>query len=356
MVVKGWVFLKAAKAGIIVFVIVIVIIGGGAFYVWNGMQPVKASSNAVKFTVEQGMGTSRIASVLHENGLIKNNLIFKIYLKWKNEGSHFQAGVYEAKPGATFDELIAKLNSGDVVKEAMIRFTIPEGYTAEQIAKKVGEASQSDPTAFLKLADAKAQAVIPAFQEIPESSKLKHKAEGYLFPDTYEFKKGTSQEDMLTRMMEQMQNKLDQIPDLQQRLKDHGLTLHEMLTVASLVEREVVVDTERPLVAGIIYNRLDKEMDLEIDATVQYALKEPKERLLYKDLKVDSPYNTYLHAGLPPGPICSPSLASINAALDPKASDYLYYVTKKDGSHEHLFAKTYQEHLKNIKKSNGNTK
>lgn len=353
---EGWIGLKAAKKALVVLVIVLVIIAGGAYYVWNGMQPVKASQNAVKFTIEQGMGTSQIAGVLKQSGLVKNDMFFKIYLKWKNQGSRFQAGTYEAKPGVTYDQLIAKLNSGEVVKAEMIRITIPEGYTLEQIAKTVGEASQSDPAAFVKLADTGAKTDVPAFKEIPADTSLKHKAEGYLFPDTYEFKKGTGQEEILTRMLEQMQSRLDQIPDLEQKLKAHGLTLHEMLTVASLVEREVVVDKERPLVAGVIYNRLHKEMKLEIDATVQYALKEPKERLLYKDLKVDSPYNTYLHPGLPPGPICSPSIASIEAALSPEASDYLYYVTKKDGSHEHLFAKTYQEHLNNIKKSNSNAK
>lgn len=348
--------MKAVKVVIVILVILLLGAGGGAYYIWNGLQPVKASDQAIKFTIEPGMGTSKIADVLYENGLIKNESVFKGYLKWKKEGSHFQAGVYEAKPGATFDELIAKLNSGEVVKEAMIRFTIPEGYTIEQIAKKVSEATGTSTEEFLKLANHPGDEAVAAFKDIPENANLKHAAEGYLFPDTYEFTKGTNDNDIFHRMMEQMQSKLDNIPDLQQKLKDRGITLHELLTIASLVEREVVVDEERPLVAGVIYNRLDKKMKLEIDATVQYALAEPKERLLYKDLKVESPYNTYLHDGLPPGPICSPSIASIEAALSPKASDYLYYVTKKDGSHEHLFAKTYQEHLKNIKKSNSTTK
>ncbi|MEC0369713.1 endolytic transglycosylase MltG [Paenibacillus chibensis] len=348
--------MKAGKVVLVILVILLLGAGGGAYYVWNGLQPVKASEQAVKFTVESGMGTSKIAQVLHQNGLIKNEAVFKGYLKWKHEGSRFQAGVYEAKPGITFDELIAKLNSGEVVKEAMTRITIPEGYTVEQIAKKVSEATGTAAEEFIKLADHPGSEAVAAFQEIPAGAKLKHASEGYLFPDTYEFKKGTKDSDIFHRMMEQFQSKIDNIPDLQQKLKDRGMTLHELLTIASLVEREVVVDEERPLVAGVIYNRLDKKMKLEIDATVQYALPEPKERLLYKDLKVESPYNTYLHDGLPPGPICSPSLASIEAALSPKASDYLYYVTKKDGSHEHLFAKTYQEHLKNIKKSNSTTK
>ncbi|MNI76190.1 putative aminodeoxychorismate lyase [compost metagenome] len=124
------------------------------------------------------------------------------------------------------------------------------------------------------------------------------------------------------------------------------------MTVASLVEREVVADNERALVAGVIYNRLAEGMKLEIDATVQYLLGKPKERLMNSDLRsVDSPYNTYLYEGLPPGPIAAPSLKSIEAALEPESSEYLFYVTKKDGSGEHLFAKTYNEHLKNIKKS-----
>ncbi|MFU1794290.1 endolytic transglycosylase MltG [Paenibacillus azoreducens] len=343
--------MKAVKVVIVILVILLLGAGGGAYYIWNGLQPVKASDQAVQFTIEPGSGTSKIAQVLHKNGLIKNETIFKGYLKWKKEGTHFKAGVYEAKPGITLDELIAKLNSGDVMKESMNRITIPEGYTIEQIAQKVSEATGTSADAFLQVADHPGNEATVAFSEAAKIGNLKHAAEGYLFPETYEFKKDAGVNDIFHRMMEQMQSKIDNIPDLQQRLKDRGITLHEMLTIASLVEREVVVDKERPLVAGVIYNRIDKKMKLEIDATVQYALPEPKERLLYKDLKVESPYNTYLHEGLPPGPICSPSLASIEAALSPEASDYLYYVTKKDGSHEHLFAKTYQEHLNNIKKS-----
>jgi UPF0755 protein len=134
-------------------------------------------------------------------------------------------------------------------------------------------------------------------------------------------------------------------------LEEKKMTLHELLTIASLVEREVVIDEERALVAGVIYNRIEDGMMLQIDATVQYSLDKPKERLYEKDLLIDSPYNTYKVEGLPPGPIASPSIASITAALYPEESDYLFYVTKKDGSQSHLFAKTYEEHLKNIEKS-----
>lgn len=155
----------------------------------------------------------------------------------------------------------------------------------------------------------------------------------------------------MQRMLEEFQTKINSIPDLEAKLQEKNLSLHELLTIASLVEKEVVVDEERALVAGVIYNRINQDMKLEIDATVQYLLDRPKERLFYKDLKVKSPYNTYLNKGLPPGPIASPSLRSIEAALNPEASEYLFYVTKKDGSSGHLFAKTYKEHQQNIAKS-----
>jgi UPF0755 protein len=133
-----------------------------------------------------------------------------------------------------------------------------------------------------------------------------------------------------------------------------GLTLHQLLTIASLIEREAVLDEERPLIASVIYNRLKIGQPLQIDATIQYLFATPKERLFEKDLQIESPFNTYLHTGLPPGPISDSSFASIKAALYPETSDYFYYVTKKDGSHSHLFAKTFAEHQKNIEKSLNN--
>lgn len=136
---------------------------------------------------------------------------------------------------------------------------------------------------------------------------------------------------MIQVMLEQTQKRLETVSDLDAKLKQRGETLHQLLTVASLVEREVVVEDERSVVAGVIYNRLKQGKKLEIDATVQYMLDKQKERLYYKDLAVESPYNTYLHLGLPPGPIASPSLNSVIAALQPKATDYLFYVTKKTG-------------------------
>ncbi|MNC09752.1 putative aminodeoxychorismate lyase [compost metagenome] len=348
--------MKAAIRTLALIILLLAAVGGGgAWYIWNGMQPVKPAGGPVTFTIEKGMGSAEIADLLEENGIIRNGLFFKGYLKWVKEGSSFKAGTYTAAPGDTYDSLIARLNAGDVVKKETVVFTIPEGYTAKQVADKLAAAWNQKPETFLKIIDSGAGLEAVGRLGIPGDSKLRHRLEGYLFPETYELVKESTPEQVVEAMLEQLEKKLDSAGGWQAKLKERGLSLHELLTVASLVEREVVVDNERPVVAGVIYNRLDKGQKLEIDATVQYLLDKQKERLYEKDLKVDSPYNTYKNEGLPPGPISSPGLASIKAALEPEASDYYFYVTKKDGTHGHLFGKTYKEHLANIKKSEQNS-
>ncbi|WP_232381062.1 endolytic transglycosylase MltG [Paenibacillus tianjinensis] len=344
--------MKAAIRAVLIVILLLALAGGGgAWYIWNGMQPVEPAGPAVTFTIEKGMGSSEIADLLEENGIIRNGLLFKGYLKWVKEGSSFKAGTYTASPGDSYDQLIARLNAGDVVKEETVVFTIPEGFTAAQVADKLAEAWNQKAEVFLKVIDSGAGLAAADRLGIPVNAELRHRLEGYLFPETYELVKDSTPQEIVEAMLEQLEKKLDSIPDWKTKLDKRGLSLHELLTVASLVEREVVVDEERPLVAGVIYNRLNKGQKLEIDATVQYLLDKQKERLLNKDLKVDSPYNTYKNTGLPPGPIASPGLASIQAALEPKASEYYFYVTKKDGSQGHLFGKTYKEHLANIQKS-----
>lgn len=343
---------SAIRTVLILMVLLLAVAGGGAWYIWNGMQPVSTAGRAVTFTIEKGMGSSEIADLLEKNGIIRKSLFFKGYLKWTKEGSGFKAGTYIAKPGDTYDNLITRLNAGDVVKKETVAFTIPEGFTAKQVVDKLEGAWKIDAAVFLDLVNLGTDLKEIEILGIPNDKEIRHRLEGYLFPETYEILKDSTAQEIVSAMLDQLQSKLDTIPNWQQKLKDRGMSLHELLTVASLVEREVVVDSERPLVAGIIYNRLEKGQKLEIDATVQYLLDKQKERLIYKDLEVDSPYNTYRNVGLPPGPICNPGLAAIEAALSPEDSDYFFYVTKKDGSQAHLFAKTYKEHLANIKKSN----
>ncbi|MFD1955436.1 endolytic transglycosylase MltG [Paenibacillus thailandensis] len=336
---------------VILTILAIFIIGAGsvALYIWNGLRPA-AEGEAKTIEIQPGTSAFQVSDLLEEQGIIRNSFLFKYYLRFENEGSRFQAGRYELAPGMTKEEIVAKLNAGDTVAEETIRFTIPEGYTVLQIADKLAEEGIVNKDKFLALAGEKRTwGDAEAVRSIPEDDKLHQRLEGYLFPETYEMKKDSTEEDIIERMLTETDRKLAELgEDWQAELEERGLTLHQLLTIASLIEREVVVDEERPIVASVIYNRLAKPMPLQIDATVQYLLDKPKERLMESDLKVESPYNTYQVDGLPPGPIASPSIASIEAALHPADTDYFYYVTKKDGSQTHLFARTYEEHLDNI--------
>jgi len=338
--------------------IVLAAAGGAVLYVWNGLRPVKASDAPVRITIEKGMRAQRVAELLESSGLIRDAKLFGGWLKLKGEGSKFQAGVYELTPGMSREEIVAKLNKGDIVAPATFRVTIPEGFTVEQIADRLVQAGGVKKEDFLNAVQNPALWSGSDWTgQIPQDGKLRYLLEGYLFPETYEIKSGSSAADIVNRMLAELDRKLDQLPeDWMDVMEERGLTLHELLTIASLVEREVVVDAERPIVSSVIQNRLKKKMPLQIDATIQYSLDKPKEKLTEDDLKVDSPYNTYLNPGLPPGPIANPSFKSIEAALYPDDTDYLYYVTKKDGSNEHLFAVTFKQHQKNIQISNQNAK
>ncbi|RIE03231.1 endolytic transglycosylase MltG [Cohnella faecalis] len=338
--------------------LVLIFAGSVIFYVWNGLRPVAVSDTPVQVTISKGMRAKKVAEMLEQNGLIRNATLFGAWLKLNDEGSRFQAGDYALTPGMANKTIVAKFNSGETIAAATIRFTIPEGYTIKQMADRIAEAAGVDKNSFLAAANdlTKLNGSI-WLKDISANGNLRYPLEGYLFPDTYEMKSGSSETDILNRMLSELDRKLDQLPeDWETVLEERGLTVHQMLTIASLVEREVVIDEERPIVAGIIENRIKKKMPLQIDATVQYLLDKQKEKLLTEDLKVESPYNTYLHPGLPPGPIASPSLQSIEATLYPADNDYLYYVTKKDGTNTHLFASTYRQHQKNIQASEKNEK
>jgi len=330
--------------------------GAVLLYLWNGLRPVPAADAPVKITISSGMRAQKVAELLEETGLIRNATLFGGWLKIEGEGSRFQAGEYELTPGMTREEIVAKLNEGDTVAAATVKFTIPEGFTVQQIADRLAEKAGADKAKFLAAAGDPTKWNGSIWTKTLTADKnLRYPLEGYLFPDTYEMKSGSSAEEMINRMLAELDRKLDQLPeDWLGVLEERGLTVHQLLTIASLVEREVVADEERPMVASVIQNRLKKKMPLQIDATIQYLLDKQKERLLEVDLKVDSPYNTYANPGLPPGPIASPSLKSIEAALYPEQTDYLYYVTKKDGTNTHLFAETYKQHQKNIKLSEQN--
>jgi UPF0755 protein len=250
--------------------------------------------------------------------------------------TQIKAGEYTFKPEADSDEILQKLTAGALVPT--IEITIPEGLTLKETARTV--AQQSGVSAAEFEAAARRTDYGYAFLEDPAIETT----EGFLFPRMYEFEEGATASQVVNRLLEQylLETQTLDIAGAKERL---NLTEYELVTVASLIEREAASGEERPLVASVIYNRLEQDMLLQIDASIHYALDKPKEELSLADLKIDSPYNTYEHTGLPPGPICSPSRQSLQAAIEPADTDYLYYVLKANGD-EHVFTKTYGEFLK----------
>jgi UPF0755 protein len=236
----------------------------------------------------------------------------------------------------TYDAALAALQEGPVIQ--YLSFTVPEGWTLEQIAKRVEEKAGIPSAEFLALASAGAAQFDYSFLADNRTGSL----QGYLFPKTYRVKVGSTAKEIVDVMLKQFAKETAGLD--MSYAASRGLNMHGVVTVASIIEREARVEKDRPLISSVIYNRLARDMKLEICATVQFVVGN-KPRLLYSDLKVQSPYNTYIHKGLPPGPIASPGLASLQAAVAPAQTQYLYYVlTHKDGSHS--FSKTSAEHLR----------
>jgi UPF0755 protein len=286
--------------------------------------------------VVKGDTLSSVAEKLERAGVIDSALMFKMEARVRgNEDTQIKTGEYTFKRGEDGDKILAKLTAG--VPAPVLEITVPEGLDLEQTARQV--ASQSDVSSAQFEKAARRTDYGYGFLEDPAVKST----EGFLFPKKYEFEESATAPQMVTRMLEQylLETQTLDISGAKERL---DLTEYELVTVASLIEKEAATPEEGPLVASVIYNRIRKDMPLQIDATVLYALDHPKEELSLADLKVDSPYNTYENTGLPPGPICSPGRQSLEAAINPAETDYLYYVLKSNGE-EHYFTNTYDDFL-----------
>lgn len=270
--------------------------------------------------ISPGITAEGVARVLRDNGLIRNVGYFLFLAKLRNATNRLQSGIYKFYLGMSYHEIIQMLIKGKTLKT---KLTVPEGFTASQIAELIQERKLGSEEIFLQIAKDK-------------------EWEGFLFPETYYISPGMTEEEIGNLMINQF-NKIftDQMRERGRQLK---LKIKEVITLASMIEKEAKKDEERELVSAVFHNRLKKRMYLESCATILYALGRYKEKLRYKDLKVDSPYNTYTHFGLPPGPICNPGLKSIMAALYPTDSDVLFFVVDK-GSGSHIFSRYYGEHL-----------
>ncbi len=309
-----------------------------------------AQTQAVTFEVKSGETVSQIADNLQAAGIIDSAFAFKWQLKLSGHETDMKAGKFELATKMDSNKVISIL-SAPVAAVPVLKFQVIEGWRLEQIAEELDAQGVLSATHFLDLAatpDGVAQFSDDFLQSAqrPEGASL----EGYLFPDTYEVKKspGDNSKAVIQIMYDTMEERIT--PEMRQTLAAKGRTVHQMLTIASIVQREGVVAEELPEIASVFWNRVDRETLLNADPTTQYALGKPGDwwpQLNLDPNTVDSPYNTYRVVGLPPGPICNPGLKAIEAAVSPAETDYLYFVAKNDGSHTHAFAKTLEEHERN---------
>jgi UPF0755 protein len=280
------------------------------------------------FVVREGLPLSEISAELHQRGLIKYPSLFMFWGRLMGYSRQIKAGEYALSPTMSPVEILDKLRKGIIITHPV---TIPEGFTMEQIALLLEEKGLVNKEAFLALA--KDPATLKRFGITGPS------LEGYLYPDTYQFGRGISPLSILETMVHHFR---DVVRPFAERIEKTGLALDEVVTLASIVEKETGLAKERPTIASVFLNRLERGMRLASDPTVIYGLDEFDGNLRKADLSKKTPYNTYVIRGLPPGPIANPGLESIKAVVFPEQTDYLYFVSKNDGSHH--FSKTLSEH------------
>ncbi|MBK5442655.1 endolytic transglycosylase MltG [Peribacillus sp. TH16] len=318
----------------------------GFLYINSAMKPVDPDDDTIKkVKIPIGSSVNGISTLLEEQGIIKDARVFKYYIKFRNE-SGFQAGEYKLSPSMPIQDIVTSIKTGKLMKEATMKITIPEGKQLIQIADIIAVKTDQDPKEIFKKLNS--EKFVNSMQErFPEllTSEIENKnvlypLEGYLFPATYDFyEEKPSLEAVVIEMLKKTEETL-QAYETQMNKKDYSV--HQMLTFASLVEEEATAQVDRGKIASVFYNRIKKDMPLQTDPTVLYAKGSHKSKVLYKDLEVKSPYNTYKNKGLPPGPIANAGTTSIDAVLKPEKTDFLYFLATPEG--EVLYSKTLEDH------------
>lgn len=324
-------------ARVCVILLIAVMIGAWAV---AGMFSTQDHATAPKtIVIQPGSSTSEIAALLQREGIVKSSFLFLMAVKFKRADGKLQAGEYQLGQEASVFQIIEKLLKG---QPPSCTVTIKEGLTVVEIAELIEQNGLGKREEFIRAASD--PSLVSDF--LPPGFSSDYPLEGYLFPDTYRIARNASERQIVEVMVARFRQVFSD--ELKKRAEEMHMTPHEVVTLASIIEKEAVVDWERPIISGVFHNRLKLGMKLDADPTVLYALKKRGGAPTLADLNVSSPYNTYRVAGLPPGPICSPGLASIRAALYPESHNYLYFVSRNDGTHE--FNSTYAAHLKSVRK------
>lgn len=337
---------RRRRRGIIAILVatlgIVVALGGfGWLALSKLMSPFKpGSTEHVLVAIPRGATPRMVARILAKDEVVRSPSAFLVALRLVGGAGRIRADKYDLSPGMTPKQIVLGIETGSATATSWV--TIPEGFTARQIAERLGERKLADPTAFM--AAVRTGGGLQRFPDgfLPPSRNL----EGYLFPDTYRITEGTTIPAILTQMVGEFDEKVV-------RANPRVTDWRKVVILASLVEREAKVEKDRPLIASVMFNRLKTGMPLDIDASIEYALPEHKARLMFSDLRTPSPYNTYLHRGLPPGPICSPGVASIEAVLHPAKTSYLYYVAGPAGAS--IFSHTLAQQDQVIARLRGKT-
>lgn len=317
---------KAAAAGVILLLFVLA--AGIYFYAFDrpdlhGKARVEIPRNA----------TGRdIGDLLESKGVIRSGTMLRFYTRLFGTGNELQSGIYTIRQGLSIREALEELQSG---KADTVTVTVPEGYTVRQIAGVLKEAGVEGADQFEETAASYGPL---KYQYGPAAVPIK--AEGFLFPDTYQIPRSYTARQICDVMYKRTDEVLS--PQIRDEAKKKNISLHDLMTLASMVEKEARFREDQVPIASVMLRRLQEGMPLQIDATIQYILGSPKAELSISDTRIESPYNTYLHPGLPPGPIGAPGADAIMAVLNADPGEYLYYVAQADG--HHVFTKTYEEH------------
>lgn len=325
--------MKILKVLLIIFLIILLIFLSLGLYAYEEFKPPE-NFEPKKIYIKDGLTPKEIGKILKEENIIKNVELFVIFAKYYEIDEKLKSGIYEFSEKMNLKEVLFKLTQGGL--PPFIKVTIKEGFTLKDIAKTFEESGICTKEKFFEETNKIEEYKDYIFEDVKS-------LEGFLYPDTYYFERDNLKGNIVM-MLENFNKKFQEV------YKNYNgqLSKYDILKLASIVEKEAMVDEERDLIAGVFMNRLKIGMPLQADPTLKYILDNPSYTLSSKELEIDSPYNSYKYNGLPPTPICNPSIKSIVAVLNPKETDYLYFVA--DGKGRHLFAKTFEEHLRNIHK------
>lgn len=315
----------------VVLLIVAIALLVGGYVAWEfWLRP--GSTEEVIVRIPQGSTFAQILDSLEASGAISNRTAFRLLASGTGDDARIQPGTYKFRRGTASAELLSALVEGrSTVK---VKVTFPEGSTIRRMASILKRDLGVDSAQFVALANDR--------EYLKSIGITASTAEGYLLPDTYFLFWGEEARTLLKRFTEEFRSFYDD--EMKSRAREIGLSAYEAVILASIVEGEARVDEERPVIAGLYLNRLRRGMKLAADPTIQYIIPDGPRRILYRDLRMDSPYNTYMYAGLPPTPINNPGRSSLRAALSPAKHEYVYMVAKADGSGRHTFTRTGAEH------------